>query len=119
MEFILIALWLAMGVFCAMIAHSKNRSGVAWFFGGILFCFYWVLPFVINFLLGFNQKLGLQPLLRIDEYVSFTVMLPVISALFVSTTTLTEIAAPTPTGAPPCPLCPLAPSWPLAPPLLP
>ena len=35
-------------------------SGVL-FFVGVVFCFYLVFPFVLKFLLGFNEMLGIQP----------------------------------------------------------
>ena len=43
---------------------------------GAVFCFYVVFPFVLEFLLGFNQLLGVQPQIRLSEWVSFALLLP-------------------------------------------
>ena len=47
------------------------------FFGGAIFCFFAVIPFVLNFLFDFNiwLQITIQP--RLTEYVSFIVVLPV------------------------------------------
>jgi sec-independent protein translocase protein TatC len=46
------------------------------FIGGIFFCFFSVLPTVLDFLLGFNVRMGLTAQIRISEWISFAVMLP-------------------------------------------
>jgi len=46
------------------------------FLGGILFCFFAVLPTVLDFLLGFNVRMGLGAQIRISEWINFAVMLP-------------------------------------------
>jgi len=46
------------------------------FLVGVVFCFYAVFPFVLNFLLGFNALLKVQPQIRLSEWVSFAVTLP-------------------------------------------
>ncbi len=46
------------------------------FLVGVVFCFKAVFPFVLKFLLGFNIALGLTPQIRLSEWVSFAVMLP-------------------------------------------
>lgn len=43
---------------------------------GAIFCFYVVFPFVLEFLLSFNSWLEVQPQIRLSEWVSFAVMLP-------------------------------------------
>ncbi len=48
------------------------------FLGGILFCFFLVFPFVLTFLLGFNDWLGVSPQIRLSEWISFAVMLPLL-----------------------------------------
>lgn len=48
------------------------------FVGGCVFCFYCVFPFMLSFLLGFNKMLGLQPQIRLSEWISFAVMLPLV-----------------------------------------
>ncbi|HWL09399.1 MAG TPA: twin-arginine translocase subunit TatC [Planctomicrobium sp.] len=44
---------------------------------GAFFCFYAVFPFVLHFLLAFNKTLEIQPQIRLSEWISFAVMLPV------------------------------------------
>lgn len=51
------------------------------FMGGAAFCFYVALPVVLDFLLGFNRMLGLTPQLRISEWVSFVITLPLMFGL--------------------------------------
>lgn len=46
------------------------------FIGGIFFCFYAVLPTVLDFLLGYNARIELTAQIRISEWISFAVMLP-------------------------------------------
>jgi sec-independent protein translocase protein TatC len=43
---------------------------------GVLFCFYLVFPFVLKFLLGFNALLEVTPQIRLSEWISFAVLLP-------------------------------------------
>jgi len=51
------------------------------FLGGAVFCFYLALPLVLDFLLGFNRMLGLTPQIRMSEWVSFVIMLPLMFGL--------------------------------------
>lgn len=46
------------------------------FLVGVVFCFYAVFPFVLSFLLGFNTLLDVQPQIRLSEWISFAVTLP-------------------------------------------
>jgi sec-independent protein translocase protein TatC len=46
------------------------------FLVGVVFCFKLVFPFVLKFLLAFNASLQLQPQIRLSEWISFAVMLP-------------------------------------------
>ncbi|MGE4003877.1 MAG: twin-arginine translocase subunit TatC, partial [Planctomycetaceae bacterium] len=52
-------------------------SGVL-FLVGIVFCFYLVFPFVLRFLLGFNRLMDVHPQLRLSEWISFAVTLPLL-----------------------------------------
>lgn len=52
-------------------------SGVL-FLVGVVFCFYLVFPFVLRFLLGFNAVLGVHPQIRLSEWISFAVTLPLL-----------------------------------------
>jgi sec-independent protein translocase protein TatC len=47
------------------------------FFGGAIFCFFAVIPFVLNFLFDFNIWLNITVQPRLTEYLSFIVVLPV------------------------------------------
>lgn len=47
------------------------------FFGGAVFCFFAVIPFVLNFLFDFNIWLDISIQPRLTEYVSFIVILPI------------------------------------------
>lgn len=51
------------------------------FLGGAVFCFYLVFPFVLDFLLGFNRRLGIVPQIRLSEWISFALLLPVMFGL--------------------------------------
>jgi sec-independent protein translocase protein TatC len=48
------------------------------FLGGVLLCFFFVLPFTLRFLLDFNGWLNIEPNLRISEWMGFATMLPLI-----------------------------------------
>lgn len=48
---------------------------------GALFCFFAVFPFVLHFLLSFNEMIGAQPQIRLSEWISFAIMLPVMFGL--------------------------------------
>ena len=48
------------------------------FLGGVLLCFFMVLPFTLKFLLDFNVWLNIEPSLRINEWMSFATLLPLI-----------------------------------------
>jgi sec-independent protein translocase protein TatC len=48
------------------------------FLGGVTLCFFIVLPFTLKFLLEFNVWLNIEPSLRINEWMSFATMLPLI-----------------------------------------
>jgi sec-independent protein translocase protein TatC len=45
---------------------------------GVVFCFYLVFPFVLKFLLGFNKMIGVEPQIRLSEWISFAVTLPLL-----------------------------------------
>jgi len=46
------------------------------FLAGAAFCFYAVFPFVLKFLLAFNRNIGVTPQIRLSEWISFAVVLP-------------------------------------------
>ena len=47
------------------------------FLSGALFCFYFVFPIVLKFLIGFNNWIGVELQPRLSDYISFVLMLPV------------------------------------------
>ncbi len=47
------------------------------FFTGALFCFYFVFPIVLDFLISFNNWIGVELQPRLSDYISFVLMLPV------------------------------------------
>lgn len=57
--------------------HMYLPVALGLFLGGAFFCFYAVLPFVLDFLLGFNTKLGVVEQIRLSEWISFALLLPV------------------------------------------
>lgn len=56
--------------------HVYGTISLALFLFGAVFCFYGVFPFVLKFLLGFNASLKIHPQIRLSEWISFAVMLP-------------------------------------------
>jgi sec-independent protein translocase protein TatC len=46
------------------------------FIAGAAFCFFAVFPFVLKFLLAFNRNIGVTPQIRLSEWISFAVVLP-------------------------------------------
>lgn len=48
------------------------------FLAGVALCFFAVLPVTLDFLLQFNLWLGVEPTLRISEWMGFATMLPLI-----------------------------------------
>ena len=48
---------------------------------GVVFCFVAVFPFVLDFLLGFSAWLEVSPQIRLSEWVSFAVFLPLMFGL--------------------------------------
>jgi sec-independent protein translocase protein TatC len=48
------------------------------FLGGVLLCEFIALPIAVKYLLGFNEWLGVEPELRLSEWLSFAILMPVI-----------------------------------------
>lgn len=61
--------------------YSYGGLSLFLFLIGAAFCFYAVFPFVLNFLLKFNATLDISPQIRISEWISFAVMLPIMFGL--------------------------------------
>ncbi|WZO99435.1 twin-arginine translocase subunit TatC [Isosphaeraceae bacterium EP7] len=51
------------------------------FLGGVFLCFFFVLPTTLSFLLEFNVWLGIEPTLRLSEWMSFATILPLVFGL--------------------------------------
>ena len=56
--------------------YTYLPMSVVLFAGGAIFCFFAVFPFVLDFLLRFNKMLEVQPQIRLSEWISFAVTLP-------------------------------------------
>ena len=61
--------------------YTYLPMSVLLFLGGVVFCFYGVLPTVLDFLLAFNSRMELTAQIRISEWISFAVMLPLMFGL--------------------------------------
>jgi sec-independent protein translocase protein TatC len=61
--------------------HIYFPMSIGLFLTGVLFAFYLALPLVLRFLLGFNRLLGVVPQIRLSEWVSFVILLPVMFGL--------------------------------------
>ena len=51
------------------------------FLAGVFLCFFVVLPLTLRFLLEFNVWLGVKPMLRLSEWMSFATILPLVFGL--------------------------------------
>jgi len=51
------------------------------FLAGAAFCFTLVFPFVLDFLLSFNKTLEVTPQIRLSEWITFAIMLPLMFGL--------------------------------------
>ena len=61
--------------------HIYLPLSLTLFLGGMLFCFFGVFPFVLDFLLSFNKWLEIDPQIRLSEWISFAIMLPLMFGL--------------------------------------
>lgn len=57
--------------------HKYLPMSLGLFLGGAAFCFYFVFPFILKFLLGFNESLEVEAQIRLSEWISFAILLPV------------------------------------------
>lgn len=58
--------------------YTYLPMSIVLFLGGAVFCFYAVFPTVLDFLLGFNERLGITAQIRISEWINFAVMMPLL-----------------------------------------
>jgi sec-independent protein translocase protein TatC len=56
--------------------HVYLPLSVGLFLGGVFFCFFLALPLLLDFLLSYNRWLGVVPQIRLSEWVSFVILLP-------------------------------------------
>jgi sec-independent protein translocase protein TatC len=61
--------------------HKYLPMSLGLFLAGVLFCEFMVIPKAIGALLWFNEWLGLEPDLRLNEWLSFAILLPLIFGL--------------------------------------
>ena len=61
--------------------HTYLPMSIGLFLGGVSFCFYAVLPTVLDFLLGYNSRMLITAQIRISEWINFAVMLPLMFGL--------------------------------------
>ncbi len=54
---------------------------VALFFAGVVLCQLWVMPATVEALFGFNAWLDLEPDLRLNEWLNFALLMPVVFGL--------------------------------------
>lgn len=59
------------------LVHVFLPASIGLFLSGVLIAFCFVFRFVLNYLLDFNDKLGLDPDPRISEWMSFVLILPI------------------------------------------
>ncbi|MDZ4685118.1 MAG: twin-arginine translocase subunit TatC [Planctomycetaceae bacterium] len=58
--------------------YTYLPMSIGLFLGGAIFCFYGVFPTMLNFLLGFNQRMQITAQIRISEWINFAVMMPLL-----------------------------------------
>ncbi len=51
---------------------------IALFLAGVALCEFLVIPYAVSYLLGFNEWMGLEPDLRLTEWLSFAVIFPLV-----------------------------------------
>lgn len=73
-------MFIAAGLYRHERAYVKKflPFALALFLGGVFLCFFVVLPYTLEFLLSFNVWLGIEPTLRISDWISFATILPLI-----------------------------------------
>lgn len=56
--------------------HFYLPASLGLFLLGAVFCYFVVLPFIMNFLLGFNRELDISPQIRLSEGINFVLLIP-------------------------------------------
>src|SRR5580698_592270 len=68
----------------ALFAEERSMvtmSLLGLFLTGVFLCFFVVLPLTLRFLLEFNVWIGVTPMLRLSDWMSFATILPVVFGL--------------------------------------
>lgn len=60
------------------LVHVYLPFSVILFFLGVILCQFFVIPVAIDYLLSFNEWMNLEPDLRLNEWLSFAIMMPLI-----------------------------------------
>jgi sec-independent protein translocase protein TatC len=45
---------------------------------GVVFCEFWVIPYAVHYLIGFSHWINVEPDLRLNEWLSFAIMAPLV-----------------------------------------
>jgi sec-independent protein translocase protein TatC len=45
---------------------------------GVVFCEFWVIPYAVHYLIGFSRWINVEPDLRLNEWLSFAIMAPLV-----------------------------------------
>jgi sec-independent protein translocase protein TatC len=60
------------------LVHVYLPFSIGLFLFGVVLCQFWVIPVAIGYLLSFNEWMNLEPDLRLNEWLSFAIMMPLI-----------------------------------------
>lgn len=63
------------------LVHVYLPVSIFLFLGGVVLCEFFVIPKAVEALLWFNRYLGLQPDLRLSEWLGFAIMMPLVFGL--------------------------------------
>lgn len=74
------------------LVHLYLPFSLGLFLGGVVFCQFVVMPRAVEALLWFNDWLGLQPDLRLSEWLGFAVLMPVVFGLAFQTPLVMRLA---------------------------
>lgn len=58
------------------LVHVYMPASLVLFFGGVAVCLFWVMPKTVEALLGFDEWLGVEPDLRLNEWLNFALLMP-------------------------------------------
>jgi sec-independent protein translocase protein TatC len=56
--------------------HRYLPISVGLFAVGVVFCFVFAIPLILRFLLSFNASMGIEPMIRLSEWLTFAILLP-------------------------------------------